>query len=173
MVGATISPNHERNSENNYETSVGGVSTNGDDDLELCDQKRSDRNHMNLTGSLSTNNQLSEQQIIPALGRLFSRPKQQFAILMGVENSNYRIDFPTDIVEYCDDEIWFESRLRDNENDTLMVVLGWTMQRMRQYDYNESNNIKNSWYIHSIDWQDFRDLYRPGIGREEWERICG
>ena len=30
-----------------------------------------------------------------------------------------------------------------------------------------------AWLIDGIDWQDFRDDYRPGIGREEWERICG
>jgi hypothetical protein len=30
-----------------------------------------------------------------------------------------------------------------------------------------------AWLIDGIDWQDFWDEYRPGIGREELERICG
>lgn len=104
-----------------------------------------------------------------ALHRSLSRPGQQFAILMGVENADYVIDFPTDVLAFDDDECWLECRLRGGgvdgggtENDELLVVLGWTLHR-----------IDGAWRVHQLDWEDFRDAYRPGIGREEWERICG
>ena len=29
------------------------------------------------------------------------------------------------------------------------------------------------WLFDSIIWHDFRDGFRPGIGQEEWPRICG
>ncbi|CAB9515964.1 expressed unknown protein [Seminavis robusta] len=103
--------------------------------------------------------------VVPALGRFLARPQQQFAILMGMENRDYWIDFPTDVIEWSDEEAWLECRLRDgSSNDELLVVLGWTLTR---------EHANDAWYIHSFDWQDFRNDYRPGIGREEWERICG
>ena len=37
----------------------------------------------------------------------------------------------------------------------------------------DSDPSDGSWLVDGIDWQDFRDRYRPGIGREEWMRICG
>ena len=36
-----------------------------------------------------------------------------------------------------------------------------------------TNNTDDCWLLDGIDWQDFRDEFRPGLGREEWERICG
>lgn len=105
-----------------------------------------------------------ESRIVSALGRFLARPHQQFAILMGTENQDYRIDFPTDVMEWSEEEAWLECRLRDSQTNELLVVLGWTLNRQRQQE---------AWYIHSFDWQDFRNAYRPGIGREEWERICG
>jgi hypothetical protein len=37
----------------------------------------------------------------------------------------------------------------------------------------EEDSSSSAWLVDGIDWQDFRERYRPGIGREEWERICG
>jgi hypothetical protein len=175
-------------------TMVGGRRDSRTKDNSTAVEKFTDNNNLRASNQISKCSKFNkifslEEQIIPALGRLFSRPKQQFAILMGIENSNYMIEFPTEVVEWSDDEVWFECRLRDKYHDTLLVVLGWTMLRKQQMQYsniiddydiddvnNNSNNQNNnfySWYIHSIEWQDFRDEYRPGIGREEWERICG
>ena len=79
-------------------------------------------------------------------------------------NGRYEIEFPQDTLDYYDGTAWLECRLRDGKSDALLAVLGWSMKR-REGD--------GAWLIDGIDWQDFRDEYRPGIGREEWERICG
>jgi len=76
----------------------------------------------------------------------------------------YTTEFPWDTLDYYDGTAWLECRIRDLETDNLLVVLGWSMEQ-RESD--------GSWLIAGIDWQDFREKYRPGIGREEWERICG
>jgi len=136
----------------------------------------------------------STVETVCALGRFLARPQQQFAILLGNDlNQNYAsfsVDFPTDVIEWSDDEAWLECRLRCSRTDELWVVLGWTLHRcavLEAEDTTDSggsssrNNSNKSmdteeeraWYIHSFDWQDFRSEYRPGIGREEWERICG
>eukprot|EP00546_Thalassionema_frauenfeldii_P002866 CAMPEP_0178933176 /NCGR_PEP_ID=MMETSP0786-20121207/23103_1 /TAXON_ID=186022 /ORGANISM="Thalassionema frauenfeldii, Strain CCMP 1798" /LENGTH=263 /DNA_ID=CAMNT_0020610701 /DNA_START=46 /DNA_END=833 /DNA_ORIENTATION=- len=96
-----------------------------------------------------------------ALYRAMSRPNQQFQILVGKEDKNFWVDFPTDVVQMDDGECWIECRLRAKNTDELLVVLGWTL-RQKEDD--------SAWLVHNIDWQDFRDSYRPGIGREEWER---
>jgi hypothetical protein len=116
----------------------------------------------------------------PALGASIERPGNQFAILVlcsgdgrgdnsssgpaGEEGGRYAIEFPQETLDYYDGSAWLECRLRDDRTDALLVVLGWSMGR-REGD--------GAWLIDGIDWQDFRDDYRPGIGREEWERICG
>lgn len=99
----------------------------------------------------------------PALETSLSRPNNQFAILMGVEDQNYVATFPTDPLEF-EDTCWVECRLRSYDTDELLVATGWSL---------EKRAVDNAWIISSIDWQDFRKQYRPGIGREEWERICG
>lgn len=83
------------------------------------------------------------------------------------------------IIDYC----WVESRLRSPKDDELLAVVGWSLQRLhvkqgqQGYNSNESDvdakNFAHCWFLDGIDWQDFRDEFRPGIGREEWERICG
>jgi hypothetical protein len=117
-----------------------------------------------MVGGNRSTTGVAEEQIVSALGRFLARPNQQFAILMGTEDRDYRIDFPTDVMEWSEEEAWLECRLRDSQTNELLVVLGWTLNR---------KHAKDAWYIHSFDWQDFRNAYRPGIGREEWERICG
>jgi hypothetical protein len=131
-------------------------------------------------GVPSNNNVMEEGLIFRALGTSIERPRNQFAILVRTDNMNqlaasddsdvaslngrYEIEFPQDTLDYYDGTAWLECRLRDGKSDTLLAVLGWSMKR-REYD--------GAWLIDGIDWQDFRDEYRPGIGREEWERICG
>lgn len=53
---------------------------------------------------------------------------------------------------------------RMNEHGKLLVKLGWSLVR-REED--------GAWIMDGLDWQDFREEFRPGIGREEWVRICG
>ena len=101
--------------------------------------------------------------LAPSLESALARPNNQFAILMGVEDENYVATFPTDPLEF-DDTCWVECRLRSGDTDELLVAMGWSFEK-RPGD--------GSWVISSLDWQDFRKNYRPGIGREEWERICG
>lgn len=95
-----------------------------------------------------------------ALGRL----NNQFAILVGKEDVNYKMDFPTDPLDYHDGKCWVECRLRSNTSGELLVAMGWSL---------EQRETDGAWLVAALDWQDFREPYRPGIGREEWERICG
>ena len=120
---------------------------------------------------------VDEASIFRALSSSMERPNNQFGILVGLgtdeddsttkyvdDDGYYTIEFPWDTLDYYDGTAWLECRLRHRETDSLLVVLGWSMQR---------RDSDGSWLIDGIDWQDFREKYRPGIGREEWERICG
>ncbi|GAX28603.1 hypothetical protein FisN_1Hh606 [Fistulifera solaris] len=101
--------------------------------------------------------------VASALGEAMARTDNQFAILVG-EGEKFRITFPTDTVDYGDGTSWVECRLRGRDNDKLLVMIGWQLVQ-REDD--------GAWLVDSVDWQDFRDQFRPGIGREEWMRICG
>jgi hypothetical protein len=109
---------------------------------------------------------VNEDVVSAALESAFSRANNQFRILVEPEckNENYLITFPTDPIDYEDGTCWVECRLRGKQDDALLVALGWSLVR---------RNSDAAWIVDAIDWQDFRDSYRPGIGREEWERICG
>eukprot|EP00814_Leptocylindrus_danicus_P011655 CAMPEP_0116039014 /NCGR_PEP_ID=MMETSP0321-20121206/23237_1 /TAXON_ID=163516 /ORGANISM="Leptocylindrus danicus var. danicus, Strain B650" /LENGTH=211 /DNA_ID=CAMNT_0003518009 /DNA_START=331 /DNA_END=966 /DNA_ORIENTATION=+ len=119
----------------------------------------------------------SLDQIASALGAALSRPNNQFGILVDAPDEEsrrksqlvrlrplYDTVFPTEVVDFDDGNCWIECRLRGRLDDKLLVIIGWQMKR-REGD--------GSWLIDGLDWQDFRDGYRPGIGREEWLRICG
>ncbi len=116
-----------------------------------------------LRRSVAAPKSATNAQIAPPLEAALSRPNNQFAILLGVEDENFEISFPTDPLDYGE-TCWVECRLRSALDDELLVALGWSLEK-RLSD--------GAWVISSLDWQDFRDVYRPGIGREEWERICG
>ena len=45
-----------------------------------------------------------------------------------------------------------------------LVKLGWELAR-READ--------GCWVTRAWHWHDFRDEFRPGLGQEEWPRICG
>lgn len=104
-------------------------------------------------------------EVASAVASSFARSNNQFHILTGQEPApKYVATFPTDPVEEDENTSWLEVRLRDATTDSLLVVCGWDLKR-RESD--------GAWLIDGLDWQDFRDGFRPGIGREEWERICG
>ena len=119
-----------------------------------------------LLSSVAAPPTATNEQVAPTLKAGLSRPNNQFAILMGAEKGQeeYAIDFPTDPLDYGDGTCWAECRLRDLDNDELLVVMGWTLKQ---------RDMDSAWLVAALDWQDFRPAYRPGIGREEWERICG
>ena len=105
------------------------------------------------------------QEVASAVASSFAKSNNQFHILTGQEPApRYTATFPTDPVEQDENTSWLECRLRDATTDELLVVSGWDLKR-RESD--------GAWLIDGLDWQDFRDGFRPGIGREEWERICG
>lgn len=133
-----------------------------------------------------------EELIYRALGGSMEREGNQFGLLVGLgtdtdddvvatedyatidsamvesnskEGRYYTIEFPFDTLDYYDGTAWLECRLRHAQSDALLAVLGWSMKR--------GGEDESCWLVDGIDWQDFRERHRPGIGREEWERICG
>mmetsp|Transcript_8997 Transcript_8997/g.14870 ORF Transcript_8997/g.14870 Transcript_8997/m.14870 type:complete len:347 (-) Transcript_8997:726-1766(-) len=104
--------------------------------------------------------------IARALANAISRERNQFGILVGADDSEkYVASFPSDIVDHNDGFCFLECQLRSAEDNTLLVATGWQLKRSQRLD--------GAWLIDRIDWQDFRNLYRPGIGREEWLRSVG
>ena len=117
----------------------------------------------------------NEEVVASALGETIGRPNNQFAILVAEDDETngfwnedldipYLIEFPSEEVDYGDGTCWVEYRLRSKQDSTLYVAMGWQLHQ-RETD--------GAWLIDHIDWQDFREQFRPGIGREEWMRICG
>ena len=124
-----------------------------------------------LRKSVGALDDTEEGLIYRALSTSLERIDTQFGILVGMaeetddgSSGDYIVDFPFDTLDYYDGTAWLECRLRDEQSDTLLVVLGWSFKQ-RECD--------GAWLVNAIDWQDFRETFRPGIGREEWERICG
>lgn len=131
-----------------------------------------------LRKSAGARRDTTEEWICRALSACMEREDTQFGILVGMgledgtssfdddhdENECYEVEFPFDTLDYYDGTAWLECRLRNKKTDALLVVLGWSM-RQRDGD--------GVWLVDGMDWQDFREKYRPGIGREMWERICG
>ncbi|KAL7568714.1 hypothetical protein ACA910_021708 [Epithemia clementina (nom. ined.)] len=134
----------------------------------------------------------NEEVVASALGETIGRPNNQFAILVADDDNNnnadsptsdvyslrydgpegemihqtipYLIDFPSDELDYGDGTCWVECRLRGKKDKSLYVIMGWQLHQ---------RDTDGAWLVDHIDWQDFRDEFRPGIGREEWMRICG
>ena len=120
------------------------------------------------------------ERVVTALRAAMTHPDNQYALLLpNDDNDNnseeeeeeeprYRAVFPSEPLIFTDDHgrtAWVECQLRsiDHEDDRLLVTMGW---QLRQDDFDD-------WRIERIDWQDFREPFRPGVGREEWMRICG
>jgi hypothetical protein len=95
--------------------------------------------------------------VASALGAAIGRPHNQFAILVG-GGEDYELCFAMEPIDYGDGACWVECRLL-KRNGELLLITGWQL-RQRGED--------GAWLIDGIDWQDFRDEFRPGIGREEW-----
>uniref|UniRef100_A0A7S3LF56 Uncharacterized protein n=1 Tax=Amphora coffeiformis TaxID=265554 RepID=A0A7S3LF56_9STRA len=103
----------------------------------------------------------SEDVVASALGEAIGRPDNQYALLVG-EAEEYFPTFPFEPLDYFDGTAWVECRLRDKKDDSLLVSTGWQLQR----------NSEGAWMVAGMDWQDFREKFRPGVGRQEWMRVC-
>lgn len=127
-----------------------------------------------LRKSIGAPNGATEEQLVSALSSAMSRPNNQYQILVcsvndnddndNDETKNYRLYFPGDVFEYDEGKAWVETQLRHAKSGKLLAILAWSLIQ-RESD--------GSWLVDWLDWQDFRDAFRPGIGREEWSRICG
>lgn len=111
---------------------------------------------------------IDEETFVNALASAISRPHNQYEILVqdsddGSGDATYALYFPGDVVDYHDGRCWIETQLRHPVNGKLFVIIGWSLVR----------DESGAWLVEGLDWQDFRDEFRPGIGREEWMRICG
>lgn len=103
--------------------------------------------------SVGANDHSNTEIVASALGTAIERPGNQFAILVGEGE-----DFLLEISEPLNfgDECWLECKLRDKNTSELLVVTGWNLILE-----------DGMWLVDNIDWQDFRENFRPGIGREE------
>ena len=79
----------------------------------------------------------------------------QYALL----REEYTADLDDDVL-VLDDEAFLRVRLED-ESDAH-VTLGWELRLQR-----------GCWLTSRWHWHDFRPEFHPGIGEEEWTRICG
>jgi len=93
--------------------------------------------------------------VASALGAALERPNNQYSILVG-EAEEFQLDFPSEL-DFEDGTCWIECQLRDTAESRLLVVTGWDLVRE-----------DGAWLVDRVMWQDFRDGFRPGVGREEW-----
>lgn len=118
----------------------------------------------------------SLEAVMPALSAALVQPTNQFHILLLPSSTkgtdNYVLDFPTEPVDFLEDSsCWVECRLRHSRTDQLLVITGWSLRKQKQRNGKNGHGV--TWMLDGLEWQDFRDEFRPGIGREEWMRICG
>ena len=110
--------------------------------------------------SIGANDDSDLELAASALGVAIGRQprRNQFAILVGA-GEDYALHFPEEeALDFDDGTCWIECQLRDRKTGSLLVITGWDLRRRDD----------GAWLVESIDWQDFRDEFRPGIGREEW-----
>jgi hypothetical protein len=114
--------------------------------------------------------------VVAAVSAAMAQPDNQYALLLlsaseeeEGEGGAYRAVFPSEPLVFQDDDdalgrtAWVECQLRHPVTDALLVAMGWQLREEEDA----------SWRMERIDWQDFREPFRPGVGREEWMRICG
>lgn len=106
--------------------------------------------------SVGANDHSNVEIVASALGSAIERPGNQFAILVG-DGQDFILEMsePLNFGEEC----WVECKLRDKNTSELLVITGWNLLLE-----------DGMWLVDNIEWQDFREEFRPGIGREEWFR---
>ena len=103
------------------------------------------------------------------LSSVFRNPDSQFHLLM----CSYDHHFPLDTYYIDDNRVFVDVQFDAPEGGGgdgkgrkwhgMLAKLGFEMVRRED----------GVWLFDSIIWHDFRDGFRPGIGQEEWPRICG
>jgi hypothetical protein len=103
------------------------------------------------------------------LSSVFRNPDSQFHLLM----CSYDHHFPLDTYHIDDNRVFVDVQFDAPEGgggdgkgrkwQGMLAKLGFEMVRRED----------GVWLFDSIIWHDFRDGFRPGIGQEEWPRICG
>jgi hypothetical protein len=88
----------------------------------------------------------NEEIVASAVGEAMGRPRNQYGILVG-EDESYYASFPTDVLDYGDGTCWVECQLRDKATDSLLAILGWELAQ---------RDSDGAWLVSQIDWQDFR-----------------
>lgn len=112
---------------------------------------------------------VGSSQQTKALSSVLRNEDSQFHLLL----CKYEHHFPSDIY-YIDDnrafvDVQFDAPEGGGGDETgrvwtgMLAKLGFEMVRRED----------GVWLFDSIIWHDFRDGFRPGIGQEEWPRICG
>lgn len=106
--------------------------------------------------SVGANDHSDIEIVASALGTAIGRPDNQFAILVG-EGEDFILEMsePLNFGEEC----WLECKLRGKKSSELLVITGWNLLLE-----------DGMWLVDNVEWQDFREQFRPGIGREEWLR---
>jgi len=99
-----------------------------------------------------------------ALSGVFRNPSSQFHLLM----CDYEHSFPSDAYFIDEDRVFLEVQLDSctaagQAWSGMLAKLGWELKRAPD----------GRWLTDFVIWHDFRDEFRPGIGQEEWPRICG
>ena len=95
----------------------------------------------------------------PALSAALNQRTSQYGLLF----EDYELSLPSDTV--FEGSVAFQEVQLDGVGDGPMLAkLGWELTRSEE---------DGAWRTSSVAWQDFRDGFRPGIGREEWTRAYG
>jgi hypothetical protein len=118
-----------------------------------------------------------EAVVAKALQDAMGNADSQFAILVGRAEA-FVANFPSDPVfdGGDDDKVWVEVRLRDKASDALLVTMGIDLvkgqqkQKQQQPGSGGGGKDDDAWLISSLDWQDFRDKFYPGLSGREWLR---
>jgi hypothetical protein len=117
--------------------------------------------------TIKTNN-MNDSVIAKSLEEKMSRSDNQFAILMGTTSNHdtpFTVSFPSDIVDYRNDgTVWLECQLRHTDTNKLFVIMGMSLIIA------DETSSSSSWKILSLDWQDFREQFYPGLSGREWLR---
>jgi hypothetical protein len=116
------------------------------------------------------------QVIAKSLQKKMTHPNNQFAILfMGSSRTSnheypYTMTFPSDVVDYQNDNtVWVECQLRHPNTNELYVIMGIHLL-LHHEQPEEHEQQASSWKIISLDWQDFREQFYPGVSGREWLR---
>eukprot|EP00565_Helicotheca_tamesis_P007093 CAMPEP_0185734632 /NCGR_PEP_ID=MMETSP1171-20130828/23065_1 /TAXON_ID=374046 /ORGANISM="Helicotheca tamensis, Strain CCMP826" /LENGTH=299 /DNA_ID=CAMNT_0028404677 /DNA_START=19 /DNA_END=918 /DNA_ORIENTATION=+ len=116
-----------------------------------------------------------ETRVSSALGSAMSRPNNKFRILVGTDEDDdneeenlypketYRVSFSAEPLDFMDGTCWLTCQLRDKNDGSLLVTMGWQLIR-REED--------GAWLIDHIDWKDFREAFKPNAGEEQRVHAC-